>query len=163
MSACAEAVRRTWAAPRLTAPEFNFDEWADTGENSANLVKSSLIYQCATEHDPVPMDFIWFSGSNFVNQSPDAHRITEEVFPQIGTIVVADPWWTWTAKYADYVLPATSLWEYWDLYDRSPWVFLVKPAIAPLGESKSDCEMMTMLAERVGLGARGVGAQLAEP
>ena len=138
--------------PGETAPEFNFDEWADTGENSANLVKSSLIYQCATEHDPVPMDFIWFSGSNFVNQSPDAHRITEEVFPQIGTIVVADPWWTWTAKYADYVLPATSLWEYWDLYDRSPWVFLVKPAIAPLGESKSDCEMMTMLAERVGLG-----------
>mgnify|MGYP004532106767 FL=1 len=138
--------------PGETASEFNFDEWADTGENSANLVKSSLIYQCATEHDPVPMDFIWFSGSNFVNQSPDAHRITEEVFPQIGTIVVADPWWTWTAKYADYVLPATSLWEYWDLYDRSPWVFLVKPAIAPLGESKSDCEMMTMLAERVGLG-----------
>ena len=123
--------------PGETAPEFNFDEWADTGENSANLVKSSLIYQCATEHDPVPMDFIWFSGSNFVNQSPDSHRITEEVFPQIDTIVVADPWWTWTAKYADYVLPATSLWEYWDLYDRSPWVFLVKP---------------TMLADRVGLG-----------
>ena len=87
-----------------------------------------------------------------MNQSPDSHRITEEVFPQIDTIVVADPWWTWTAKYADYVLPATSLWEYWDLYDRSPWVFLVKPAIAPLGESKSDCEMMTMLADRVGLG-----------
>lgn len=137
--------------PGETAPEFNFAEWADTGENKANLVKSSLIYQCAVEHDPVPCDFIWFSGSNFVNQSPDAHRIVDEVFPNIDTIVVADPWWTWTAKCADYVLPATSLWEYWDLYDRSPWVFLVKPAIEPLGESKSDCEMMTMLAERVGL------------
>lgn len=138
--------------PGETAPEFNFDEWANTGENAANLVSSSLIYQCATEHDPVPVDFIWFSCSNFLNQSPDANRIINEVFPAIDTIVVADPWWTWTAKYADYVLPATSLWEYWDLYDRSPWVFLVKPAIEPLGESKSDCEMMTMLAERVGLG-----------
>ncbi|MEE8717211.1 MAG: molybdopterin-dependent oxidoreductase [Coriobacteriales bacterium] len=137
--------------PGETAPEFNFDEWANTGDNKANLVKSSLIYQCAVDHDPVPMDFIWFSTSNFLNQSPDAHRVVDEVFPQIDTIVVADPWWTWTAKYADYVLPATSLWESWDLYDRSPWVFLVKPAIEPLGESKSDCEMMTMLAQRVGL------------
>ena len=138
--------------PGETAPEFNFEEWADTGENKANMVKSSLIYQCAVDHDPVRTDFIWFSCSNFLNQSPDAHRIIDEVFPQMSTIVVADPWWTWTAKYADYVLPATSLWEYWDIYDRSPWVFLVKPAIEPLGESKSDCEMMTMLAERVGLG-----------
>ena len=138
--------------PGETAPEFNFDEWANTGENKANMVKSSLIYQCAVEHEPVRTDFIWFSCSNFLNQSPDAHRIIDEVFPRISTIVVADPWWTWTAKYADYVLPATSLWEYWDIYDRSPWVFLVKPAIEPLGESKSDCEMMTMLAERVGLG-----------
>ena len=138
--------------PGETAPEFLYDEWANTGENTANMVKSSLIYQCAVEHDPVRCDFIWFNVSNFLNQSPDAHRIIDEVFPNISTIVVADPWWTWTAKYADYVLPATSLWEYWDLYDRAPWVFLVKPAIEPLGESKSDCEMMTMLAERVGLG-----------
>lgn len=136
--------------PGETAPEFNFDEWAHTG-NQATMVKSSLIYQCAVESDPVPLDFIWFNVSNFLNQSPDAHRIIDEVFPNISTIVVADPWWTWTAKYADYVLPATSLWEYWDIYDRAPWVFLVKPAIEPLGESKSDCEMMTMLAERVGL------------
>lgn len=136
--------------PGETAPEFNYDEWAETGQK-ANMVKSSLIYQCAVNHDPVPIDFIWFNVSNFLNQSPDAHRIIDEVFPNISTIVVADPWWTWTAKYADYVLPATSLWEYWDLYDRAPWVFLVKPAIDPLGESKSDCEMMTMLAERVGL------------
>ncbi|HIY84558.1 MAG TPA: molybdopterin-dependent oxidoreductase [Candidatus Rubneribacter avistercoris] len=138
--------------PGETAPEFNYDEWVDTGDNKSTMVKSSLVYQCAVDHDPVPIDFMWFSVSNFLNQSPDAHRIINEVFPNISTIVVADPWWTWTAKYADYVLPATSLWEYWDLYDRAPWVFLVKPAIEPLGESKSDCEMMTMLAERVGLG-----------
>ena len=86
--------------PGETAPEFNFEEWADTGENKANMVKSSLIYQCAVDHDPVRTDFIWFSCSNFLNQSPDAHRIIDEVFPQMSTIVVADPWWTWTAKYA---------------------------------------------------------------
>ena len=43
------------------APEFLYDEWADTGENTANMVKSSLIYQCAVDHDPVRCDFIWFA------------------------------------------------------------------------------------------------------
>ena len=58
---------------------------------------------------------------------PDANKIINEVLPNISTIVTVDPYWTWTAKYSDYVLPACNYWEKWDFLDRSPWVFFQKP------------------------------------
>ena len=72
--------------------------------------------------------------------------------PNISTIVTVDPYWTWTAKYSDYVLPACNYWEKWDFLDRSPWVFFQSPAVTPAGESKSDVEIMSLLAAKVGLG-----------
>lgn len=137
--------------PDITIPAFNYDDWADTGENEANLIKSSTLYEQVINKDPYPIDFIWFANSNFVNMSPDSNKIINEVLPNISTIVTVDPYWTWTAKYSDYVLPACNYWEKWDFLDRSPWVFFGSPAVTPAGESKSDIEIMSMLAQRVGL------------
>ena len=83
--------------------------------------------------------------------SPDVNRIVNEVLPCVSTIVTVDPYWTWTAKYSDYVLPACNYWEKWDFLDRSPWVFFGSPAVTPAGESKSDVEIMSLLAKKVGL------------
>ena len=41
-----------------------------------------------------------------------------EVLPCVSTIVTVDPYWTWTAKHSDYVLPACNYWEKWDVLDR---------------------------------------------
>ncbi len=139
------------STPGVTVPAFNYDDWANTGENSANLIKSSTLYEQIINKDPYPLDFMWFANSNFVNMSPDVNRIINEVLPNISTIVTVDPYWTWTAKYSDYVLPACNYWEKWDFLDRSPWVFFGSPAVTPAGESKSDVEIMSLLAEKVGL------------
>ena len=140
------------STPGITVPAYNYGDWANTGENSANLIKSSTIYDQIETGDPYPLDFMWFANSNFVNMSPDANRIIERVLPNISTIVTVDPYWTWTAKYSDYVLPACNYWEKWDFLDRSPWVFFGSPAVPPAGESKSDVEIMSLLAKEVGLG-----------
>lgn len=139
------------STPGVTAPAFTYDEWADTGDNKANLVKSSTLYEQIITKEPYPIDFMWFANSNFVNMSPDANKVINEVLPNISTIVTVDPYWTWTAKYSDYVLPACNYWEKWDFLDRSPWVFFGSPAVTPAGESKSDVEIMSLLAKRVGL------------
>lgn len=139
------------STPGVTVPAFSYDDWADTGENKANLVKSSTLYDQIVDRDPYPLDFMWFANSNFINMSPDSNRVINEVLPNISTIVTVDPYWTWTAKYSDYVLPACNYWEKWDFLDRSPWVFFGSPAVTPAGESKSDVEIMSMLAKRVGL------------
>ena len=109
------------STPGVTIPAFNYDEWADTGANEVNMVKSSTLYDQIITKDPNPIDFMWFANSNFINMSPDANKIINEVLPNISTIVTVDPYWTWTAKYSDYVLPACNYWEKWDFLDRSPW------------------------------------------
>ena len=133
-----------------TGPVYNYTDWSNTGKK-ANLVPSSQLYNAAVDRNPVGIDFLWIANSNLINMSPDSNYMIEHVLPAIDFIVTADPWWTWTAKYSDVVLPATSYWEHWDLIDRSPWAMFNQPAIEPLGESKSDVEMMTMLAKKCGV------------
>lgn len=135
-----------------TGPVYNFNDWSDTGKK-ANLVPSSKVYAAAVKHDPVPIEFLWIANSNFINMSPDSNRIINEVIPAIDFIVTVDPWWTWTAKYSDVVLPACTYWEHWDLVDRSPWAMFNQPAIEPMGESKSDVEIMSLLAKKTGVEA----------
>lgn len=139
------------STPGITIPAFNYSEWANTGENKTKLIKSSTLYDQIESGDPYPIDFMWFANSNFINMSPDSNRIIERVLPKISTIVTVDPYWTWTARYSDYVLPACNYWEKWDFLDRSPWVFFGSPAVTPAGESKSDVEIMSLLAKEVGL------------
>ncbi len=69
------------STPGVTIPAFNYDDWADTGENKANLVKGSTSTSRLTPADPYPIDFMWFANSNFVNMSPDANRIIERSCP----------------------------------------------------------------------------------
>ena len=49
------------------------------------------------------------------------------------------------------MLPACTYWEHWDLVDRSPWAMFNQPAIEPMGESKSDVEIMSLLAKKTGV------------
>ncbi|MEG0418668.1 MAG: molybdopterin-dependent oxidoreductase [Gordonibacter sp.] len=139
------------ASPDFKEPALMNKDWADTGGMKPNTVKTSTMYDQIIDKDPYPIDFMWFANSNFVNMSPDANKIVDKVLPSISTIVTVDPYWTWTARQSDYVLPACNYWEKWDIEDRSPWVIISKPMIDPMGESKSDVEIMSLLAQKVGL------------
>lgn len=136
--------------PFLNSTRALYSSDAESFKN-ANVFKSSEIYDAATTGTPVPIDFLWIATSNFVNMSPDANKIVNEVFPAIDFIVTADPFWTWTAKNSDIVLPTTTYYENWDIATKGPWLCVNKPAISPMGESKSDTEIMTMLAQQVGV------------
>ena len=117
---------------------------------SNHLWKSSQIYDAAINRDPVGLDFFYIATSNFINQSPDAHKVIEEVFPAIDFIVTADPFWTWTAQYSDVVLPVSTWLENWDISTQGAFVRINKPVVERFGDSKSDTEIMTMLAKKVG-------------
>ena len=138
--------------PGVTTPVFNYEDWTDYGGNSGKMQKSSLMYDMITKKDPYPIDFLWLAGTNFLNQNPDPNRVIKEVFPNISFIVSVDPFWTWTSLYADIILPGNTYWEKWDFYDRAPWVFIMQPAIKPIGESKSDPEIFAELAKRLDFG-----------
>ncbi len=66
--------------------------------------------------------------------------------------VVLEHFRTDTADHADYVLPATTQLEHWDAHSAygHTYAMLNRPAIAPLGQSKSNAEIFRTLAARMG-------------
>jgi len=57
-----------------------------------------------------------------------------------------------TADYADYILPATTQLEHWDVHTTYGHtdVLLNRPAIAPMGQARSNAEIFRNLAQRMG-------------
>ncbi|WP_228850847.1 molybdopterin-containing oxidoreductase family protein [Aegicerativicinus sediminis] len=72
--------------------------------------------------------------------------------PDLLTIVL-EHFITDTARYADYVFPATSVIENWDLYISwaQTYVNINEPAITPVGEAKPNSEFFRLLSKAMGL------------
>ncbi|ADD68420.1 molybdopterin oxidoreductase [Denitrovibrio acetiphilus DSM 12809] len=138
--------------PGINVPVFNSSPWADTGGTDASKMHGIQIYDMISKADPYQIDFLWIASSNFLNQSPDTNRVINEVLPKLSFIVHSDPYWTYTAKYADLVLPTTNMFENWDIFDKTPWIMLQQPMLKPYGESKSDIQIFSAVAERLGKG-----------
>lgn len=66
--------------------------------------------------------------------------------------VVSEHFMTDTARYADYIFPATSVLENWDLLTSwgTPYLNLNEPALEPLGEAKPNSELFRLLAREMG-------------
>jgi anaerobic selenocysteine-containing dehydrogenase len=66
--------------------------------------------------------------------------------------VVLEHFVTDTARYADYILPATTQLEHWDLLNSwgSTYLNINQPAIAPQGEAKPNNEIFRLLADGMG-------------
>ncbi|HYJ79596.1 MAG TPA: molybdopterin dinucleotide binding domain-containing protein [Longimicrobiaceae bacterium] len=67
--------------------------------------------------------------------------------------VVLEHFRTDTADYADWVLPATTQLEHWDVHTTygHHYVTLNRPAVAPVGEALANSEIFRRLAARMGL------------
>ena len=66
--------------------------------------------------------------------------------------VVLEHFITDTARYADYIFPATTQLEHWDLMDSwgQTYLNLNQPIISPLGQSKPNTEFFRLLAKEMG-------------
>ncbi|MNW38660.1 Dimethyl sulfoxide reductase DmsA precursor [compost metagenome] len=99
-----------------------------------------------------PIKALFVYCSNPVVVAPDSERVTEGFGREDLFTVVHDLFLTDTARYADIVLPAASSFEGTDLY-KSYWhhyVQMQEPVIAPLGESKSNYELFSLLGRAMG-------------
>jgi anaerobic selenocysteine-containing dehydrogenase len=80
--------------------------------------------------------------------APDQNQVIKGLKREDLLTVVLEHFITDTARYADYVLPATTQLEHWDLMESwgQNYINLNQPAIAPRGESKPNTEIFRMLA-----------------
>ncbi len=90
--------------------------------------------------------------SNPVAVAPHSSRVVQGFAREDLFTVVLEHFLTDTADHADYVLPATTQLEHWDAhfsYGHSD-ALLNEPAIAPLGQARSNAEIFRQLAARMG-------------
>ncbi len=90
--------------------------------------------------------------SNPLAVAPDSGRVVQGFAREDLFTVVLEHFQTDTADYADYVLPATTQLEHWDIHGAYGHtdVLLNRPAIAPLGEALPNTEIFRRLASRMG-------------
>lgn len=99
-----------------------------------------------------PIKSLFVFGANPATSSPNAGKIVDGMKRDDLFTVVHELFMTDTAELADIVLPATSQLEHVDLHKAYGHTMLTynHPAIAPLGESKSNWEVMGLLAHAMG-------------
>ncbi|MGA2778812.1 MAG: molybdopterin oxidoreductase family protein [Steroidobacteraceae bacterium] len=90
--------------------------------------------------------------SNPLAVAPDSAKVLRGLEREDLLTVVLEHFQTDTADYADYVLPATTQLEHFDVHKSYGHtdVLVNEPAIAPLGESRPNTEIFRGLARRMG-------------
>jgi anaerobic selenocysteine-containing dehydrogenase len=90
--------------------------------------------------------------SNPVAVAPESGKVVQGFAREDLFTVVIEQFRTDTADYADYLLPATTQLEHWDIHTSYGHtdVLLNRPAIAPLGQARPNSEVFRELARRMG-------------
>lgn len=111
-----------------------------------------------------PVRFYWQRGSSFTCNPNLNEWIKTLRHPTLETVVVTAPWFDRDCRYADIVLPATTLYERQDFTEPAKCGQFIPPAyiglrsavyhqkcVEPLGESMSDMHILEEMARRFGL------------
>jgi len=112
---------------------------------------ADLLHPGSAEFGPKVEALIVYN-SNPLAIAPDSAQVAAGLAREDLFTVVLEHFQTDTADYADYLLPATTQLEHWDVvcsYGHT-WVTLNQPAIAPLGQSLPNSEIFRRLAARMG-------------
>lgn len=90
--------------------------------------------------------------SNPVAIAPESAKVVQGFAREDLFTVVLEHFQTDTADYADYILPATTQLEHWDVHSSYGHtdVLLNRPAIAPLGQAKPNTQIFRELAQHMG-------------
>jgi anaerobic selenocysteine-containing dehydrogenase len=90
--------------------------------------------------------------SNPVAVAPQSARVVQGFSREDLFTVVLEHFQTDTADFADYILPATTQLEHWDIHTSYGHtdVLLNRPAIAPVGQARTNTDIFRALAARMG-------------
>ncbi|OFX27212.1 MAG: hypothetical protein A2041_02215 [Bacteroidetes bacterium GWA2_31_9b] len=93
----------------------------------------------------------WVERGNPVTQNPDSNKV-KEAFRKLEFSVVVEQFMTDTAREADIILPAKTMFEQSDIISSywNPYVQLRQKVIEPMGEIKPETEIYYLLAKKMG-------------
>ncbi len=103
--------------------------------------------------DPSNIRMGYVAFANPLNQFPNINKGVQAL-NKLDFLVVHDQFLTATARFADIVLPVTTLWERKDFarpWQSGPYFLYLNKVIKPRGEAKSDMDICRELAPRLGI------------
>ena len=102
-------------------------------------------------HTYPDIKLIYWAGGNPFHHHQDLARLAR-AWQKPETIIVNEPYWTSTAKFADIVLPVTTTLERNDIGfgTLEGLVVAMRRVVPPAGEARDDYTIFTALAERMG-------------
>jgi len=132
------------------------DLFAASGQETPRIVNMStigddLLRPASPEFGP-RIEALVVYNSNPVAVAPDSAKVVHGFARDDLFTVVLEHFQTDTADYADYLLPATTQLEHWDIhasYGHTD-VLLNRPAIAPQGQAWPNTRVFRELAQRMG-------------
>lgn len=117
-----------------------------------STIGGDLLRQSSPDFGP-RVDALIVYNSNPVAVAPQSSSVVQGFAREDLFTVVLEHFMTDTADLADYVLPATTQLEHWDVhmsYGHTD-VVLNRPAIAPVGQARTNTDFFRDLAQRMGL------------
>ncbi|WKW11156.1 molybdopterin oxidoreductase family protein [Pseudogemmatithrix spongiicola] len=164
--ACLPAVVGHWRRPAggvhlSSSANFAFNRAMlhreDLSPAGTRTINMSLLGDALTKPDAgvggPPVKALVVYNSNPAAIAPDFLRVIEGFKREDLFVVVLEHFRTDTADYADWILPATTQLEHWDIHFSYGHLYasLNKPAIAPVGQALPNTEIFRRLAARMGL------------
>lgn len=114
-------------------------------------VGDDLLRESSPEFGPKIEALIVYN-SNPVAVAPESGKVVQGFLREDLFTVVLEHFQTDTADHADYILPATTQLEHWDIHTSYGHtdVLLNRPAIAPVGQARTNTDIFRALAARMG-------------
>ena len=141
-----------FSAPALSAGPNPTGSFIPVARISDMLLNPGQPYQLDGEDRVYPdTRMVYWCGGNPFHHHQDLNRLIE-AWRRPETIIVNEPWWTATARYADIVLPATTTLERNDIgaSSRDRFIIAMKKAIDPVGDARNDYDIFRTLARGLG-------------
>ena len=163
--ACLPAITGHWRRPGggvqlSTGANFKFNKEAlqrpDLAQ-PARLINMIRLGEALTTPDAgvggPPVKALVVYNSNPAAVAPDRNAVIRGLAREDLFTVVLEHFQTDTADWADWILPATTQLEHWDIHFSYGHLYvpLNRPAIEPMGEAKPNSEIFRLIAARMGM------------
>jgi anaerobic selenocysteine-containing dehydrogenase len=128
--------------------------WIDAPEPPTRLVNMNHLGRALLEYSTPPVRMLFVYNCNPLATAPDQNRVLQGLQREDLFTVVFEQVYTDTARYADVVLPATTFLEHYDIAKSYGPITLqlVRPVIQPVGEARTNADVFSELAGRLGVG-----------
>jgi len=133
------------------APELNWPFSPPKPEKIRNSIPVAKLASGMNNQVDPPVKAMWIEQANPMTSNPDINQLSGAM-NKLEFIVVADLFLTDTVRMADIVLPAVSMYEYYDIisaYGHS-YIQLQQKIIDPPGECKHESEIYRFLGKKFG-------------